>query len=134
VKETAAIFFYRTGGTVMKALKFVALVVLTFVFGSGLVFAASQEATIDKGSALFNDPKLGTIGKSCNTCHKNGKNLEKAAAKKDLETTVNACITGALKGKALDAKSADMQSLVLYIKSFSADKKPAAVKKGPVGC
>ena len=118
----------------MKAFKFVALVVLTFVFGSGLVFAASQEATIDKGLALFNDPKLGTIGKSCNTCHKNGKNMEKAAAKKDLETTINACITGALKGKALDAKSADMQSLVLYIKSFSADKKPAAVKKAPVGC
>ena len=128
----------------MKALKFVALVVLTFVFGSGLVFAASQEATIDKGKAqeatldkglaLFNDPKLGTIGKSCNTCHKNGKNMEKAAAKKELEATINACITGALKGKALDAKSADMQSLVLYIKSFSADKKPAAVKKAPVGC
>jgi hypothetical protein len=83
---------------------------------------------------LFNDSKLGTAGKSCNTCHKDGKGMVKAAAKKDLEDTINSCITGALKGKALDVKSVDMQSLVLYIKSFSADKKPAAVKKAPVGC
>jgi len=118
----------------MKALKLVALVVLIIVFVSGLVFAASQEAMIEKGKALFNNPKLGTVGKSCNTCHKNGKDMEKAAEKKDLEVTINACITGALKGKALDAKSADMQSLVLFIKSIAADKKPAAVKKAPVGC
>jgi cytochrome c553 len=118
----------------MKALKLGALVVLTFVFGSGLVFAASHEAIIEKGKALFNEPKLGTVGKSCNTCHKNGKNMEKAAAKKDLEATINNCITGALKGKALDAKSAEMQSLVLYIKSVASEKAPAAVKKAPVGC
>jgi cytochrome c len=118
----------------MKTLKFVVLVVLVIVFGAGLVFAASQEATIDKGKALFNDPKLGIVEKSCNTCHKDGKGMEKAAGKKDLELIINSCITGALKGKALDVKSTDMQSLVLYIKNFAADKKPSAVKKAPVGC
>jgi cytochrome c len=60
--------------------------------------------------------------------------MEKAAAKKDLEVIINSCITGSLKGKALEVKSVDMQSLVLYIKSFAAAKKPAAVKKAPVGC
>lgn len=118
----------------MKAIKFMVLVVVVLVFGSSLVFAASQEATIDKGKILFNDSNLGKSGKSCNTCHKDGKGMEKAVAIKDLEGTVNSCITGALKGKALDVKSADMQSLVLYIKSFAASNKPGAVKKAPVGC
>jgi len=118
----------------MKAHKLVVLVVLVIVLGSGFVFAGSHEATIDKGKALFNDPKLGTAGKSCNTCHNDGKGMEKAAAKKDLEIMINSCITGALKGKALDVKSADMQSLVLYLKSFAADKKPAAVKPSHTGC
>lgn len=118
----------------MNAIKFMVLVVLVVVFGSGIVLAASHESTIDKGKILFNDPNLGKSGKSCNTCHKDGKGLEKATAKKDLEDTVNSCITGALKGKALDVKSADMQSLVLYIKSFAASTKPGAVKKAPVGC
>lgn len=118
----------------MKAHKFVVLVVLVIVLGAGLVFAASQEATVDKGKALFNDTKLGTVEKSCNTCHKDGKGLEKAAGKKDLEVIINSCITGALKGKTLEVKSTEMQSLVLYIKSFAADKKPSAVKKAPVGC
>ncbi len=118
----------------MKALKLVLLAVLVIVCSSGFVFAASHEATVDKGKALFNDPKLGTTEKSCNTCHKDGKGMEKAAAKKDLEVIINSCITENLKGKALDIKSEDMQSLVLYIKSFAAEKKPAAVKKAPVGC
>lgn len=117
----------------MNAVKFAVLVVLVVAFGSGLVFAAHHEATIDKGKALFNNSKLGTAGKSCDTCHKDGSGMEKAASKKDLEDMINTCITGALKGKALDEKSTDMQSLVLYIKSF-ADKKPSAVKKAPVGC
>ena len=118
----------------MKDLKIVVLVVLVIIFGSSFVFAASEEATIDKGKTLFNDPKLGTVGKSCNTCHKEGKGMEKAAAKKDLEVTINSCIKASLKGKALDVNSVEMQSLVLYIKSLAADKKPAAVKKAPVGC
>ena len=116
----------------MKALKLVVLVVLVIGVASGLVFAAHHEATIDKGKALFNDTKLGTVGKSCNTCHKDGKDMEKAAAAKDLEDTINTCITGALKGKALEVKSVDMQSLVLYLKNFAADKKPSAVKKLPL--
>jgi hypothetical protein len=35
---------------------------------------------------LFNDPKFGggTAGVSCNSCHLDGRGLEKAADKKDL--------------------------------------------------
>lgn len=117
----------------MKALKIVFTAVLAVAIGAGLVFAMQHEASVEKGKALFNDPKLGTTGKSCNDCHAGGKGAEKAAAKKDLENTVNQCITQGLKGKALDVKSVEMQSMVLYIKSLGGESK-AAPKKAPVGC
>jgi cytochrome c len=85
--------------------------------------AAMDQTSVDKGKALFNDPKLGTTGKSCNDCHPNGKGVEKAAGKKDLVSIVNVCVTKALKGKALDANSVEMQSLVSYINSLGSEKK-----------
>jgi cytochrome c len=118
----------------MKGVKTVIAIVLAALLGTGIALAVQNEASIDKGKALFNDPKLGTTGKSCNDCHPNGKGVEKAAAKKDIEKIVNSCITQGLKGKALDVKSVEMQSMVLYIKSFGGDTKPAAPKKAPVGC
>ncbi len=108
------------------------LAVLTMTMGVGLAFAIEHEASIEKGKALFNDPKLGTSGKSCNDCHTNGKGLDKAGTKSNLEEIINGCITQLLKGKALDPKSAEMQSMVLYVKSFSQNK--PAVKKPSVGC
>ncbi len=117
----------------MKDLKVIIVMVLALSFIAGIAFAVQNEASMDKGKALFNDPKLGTSGKACSACHADGKGLEKAAAKSDLENTINACITKGLKGKALDVKSMEMQSLALYIRSFGA-KKPSATKKPAVGC
>jgi hypothetical protein len=118
----------------MKGLKMiVVIVVVSFVaFGIALAEHHDQAGTLDKGKAMFNDPKLGTIGKACNDCHQNGKGLENAAAKQDLEQIVNGCITQGLKGKPLDVKSPEMQSLVSYIKSFGGGKKQG--KKAAVGC
>ncbi len=117
----------------MKRATITVVLVLAATLEVGIVFAASQEATVEKGKTLFNDPKLGTNGKSCNTCHPNGKGLEKAGVKSDLESTINGCITIPLKGKALDPKSVEMQSLVLYIKSLG--EKPAVAPQRPhVGC
>jgi cytochrome c len=93
-----------------------------------VVYAMQHEATADKGRMLFNDTKLGTNGKSCNDCHKDGAGLEKAGVRKDLETMVNACITKALNGKSLKTSSAEMQSLVLYIKGLGSEKKPSGKK------
>lgn len=109
--------------------RFVVFVVMAlFVLAAGgMVYAAHHEASVEKGKALFNDAKLGTTGKSCNDCHKDGKGVEKAGSMKDMESMVNKCITQALQGKALDAKSIEMQSMVLYIKSLSK-------KKAPIGC
>lgn len=117
----------------MKAVTTAAGIVLTVFLGAGITFAV-QEASVERGKALFNDPKLGTTGKSCNDCHSGGKGIEKAGAKKELVTIVNACVAEALQGKALDVNSPEMQSIILYIKSLGEKKPAAAPKKAPVGC
>lgn len=104
------------------------LIVLGLVFSGA--FAAGDAA---KGKALFNDKKFAGGSKACNDCHANGRNMEKAADRKEfkimgktqksLEEAVNACIEGGNKGKAIDAKSAQMQDMVAYIKSFKAAEK-----------
>jgi cytochrome c len=102
----------------MKAAIIAFLLLFAAVLAGNITFAAQSEATIEKGKALFNDSKLGTSGKSCNSCHPDGKGLEKSGSNPDLEATINGCITIPLKGKALDPKSVEMQSLVLYLKSL----------------
>jgi cytochrome c peroxidase len=104
----------------MKGLTIVILLVVLALLGAGMVYAAPNEASVAQGKALFNDPKLGTSGKTCGSCHPNGSGLEKAAAIKDLPQRVNNCISKPLKGNPLDVKSTQMQSLVLYIKSIGA--------------
>ena len=116
----------------MKMVYSALIVVLAFSLGVGVVGAAEQ-ASLEKGKALFNNVNLGTVGKSCNSCHADGKGLEKAGANADLAGVVNTCITKGLHGTALKVDSADMQSMVLYIKSFGS-KKPAEKKKAAVGC
>jgi len=116
----------------MKIMKIVFILVLATAVGIGIAFAAEQ-ASVEKGKAMFNDTKLGTVGKSCNSCHADGKGLEKAGAKSDLPDVINTCITKALQGTAINVKSADMESMVLFIKTLEG-KKPAAKKKAAVGC
>lgn len=111
----------------MKRLLVFVAVALFAIAAAGMVFAAHHEASVEKGKALFNDAKLGTTGKSCNDCHKDGKGVEKAGSMDDLETVINNCITKGLQGKALDAKSIEMKSMSMYIKSLGK-------KKAPVGC
>jgi cytochrome c peroxidase len=94
-------------------------------------FAAGN---IEKGKALFNDPKLGTTGGTCNTCHPDGKGLEKAGlhSKKEwknpggvwlnLEDANNVCIMMAVKGKTIDPRSKEMIDLTAYIRSLAKKK------------
>ena len=100
--------------------------VVTFAFAAG-------EA--EKGKALFNDSKFAGGVKACNSCHPDGKGLEKAGDKKEfhimggvqksLEEAINTCIVNANKGKAIDVKSDQMKQMAAYIKTLKA-KKPAA--------
>ena len=98
---------------------------------TGLPFSFSLAAgDAAKGKALFNDAKLGnnTSGQSCNSCHPDGKGLEKAGDRKDLEAFVNSCIENALKGKPIDSKSQEMANLVAYIRSLKGTGSPAKKK------
>ena len=111
----------------MKILRIGFLSVVAFGFFFTLAMAAGD---VGKGRALFNDPKLGgaTAGVSCNSCHPDGKGLEKAGDRKDLKAFVNSCIENALKGKAIDPKSKEMDDMVVYIRSLKG-KKPAEIPK-----
>ena len=101
----------------MKGLKIAMLSMVSL----GLIFSLAMAlGDMEKGKALFNDPKFGggTAGVSCNSCHPDGKGLEKAADRKDLEKFVNTCIKNPLKGKGIDTKSGEMADIVAYIKSL----------------
>ncbi len=116
----------------MKTAKIVMLSMIVVGLVFTFAFAAGDAA---KGKALFNDAKFAGGSKSCNECHAGGKGMEKAADKKEfnlmgktqksLEEAVNVCIVGANKGKAIDAKSAQMQDIVAYIKSLKPKKASA---------
>lgn len=82
---------------------------------------SGEEASVELGRQLFNNKGLGasTNETSCNTCHDNGEGLEKAGAKADLAAMINRCITGPLKGQALNEKTVAMESLKLYIRSLA---------------
>jgi cytochrome c peroxidase len=126
----------------------IAKIALLTLVACGVMFSLALAAgDVEKGKAMFNDPKLGggTSGKSCNSCHPDGKGLEMAAHKKEwttpggvqktLEGAVNTCITMALKGKALNPKSPEMANIVAYIKSLKGMKSEMPKKEKAVeGC
>jgi len=117
----------------MRSGRLLMTILVAIALSAGTGFAMKHEASAEKGKALFNDPKLGTNGKSCNDCHPNGKDMEKAANNPGLPKVINGCITQPLNGKALNEKSVEMQSLILYIKNVGGSGK-AAPRKPPVGC
>ncbi len=128
----------------MKSLKIVALIAIAMLLASAVF--AMHHTPEDRGKTLFNDPKLGggTSGKSCNTCHPDGKGLEGVGSKtmwknpggefKSLEEAVNVCITMALKGTALDVKSEQMKDLVAYLNSLKPKAGKMHKNKSAAGC
>jgi mono/diheme cytochrome c family protein len=115
----------------MKHLSLIITMFFSVLLGAGIT-ASGEKASVKKGKALFNDPELGSSGSSCNTCHTDGRGLEKAAKKRKwiiggkvhstLEEAINYSIVTGLRGSALNVESAEMQSLVLYIKSLGGKK------------
>jgi len=118
-------------------MKYFKLAMLSAMAVGLIVSFAFAEGDVEKGKALFNDPKaFGAPGeKSCSSCHPNGTGLEHAGArgKKDwtnpggkwlsLEDASNVCIMLANKGKTIDPRGAEMMDLVAYIKFLHKAKK-----------
>ena len=96
-------------------------VIMLILLATASLALADNGASLARGKELFTSPQLGTNGRSCSSCHPDGKKLEKAAAydEADLGGIINQCITKPLKGKALDPNSSDMKSLILYLKSLA---------------
>ena len=119
----------------MKRSAMVLIALGVALLGAGKAFPETkpEQASIEKGKALFSDPRLGTTGRSCSTCHAGGKGLEHAGASRDLAATINKCITAALKGKTLDTASVEMQSLVLYLQDLGKAASGAAPARAPEG-
>ncbi len=100
----------------MKWLRFLML----FPLALGITFSHAYGAEdVAKGKAFFTDPEFagGSAGKSCNSCHPDGKGAAKAADKKDVREIINQCIVNALHGKAIGPNSDEMDDLVDYLKS-----------------
>lgn len=82
--------------------------------------APEAEPGLARGAELFASQTLGTSGESCAECHPDGKGIEDLGEYDDsqLAEMINACITKPLQGKALAADSAEMRSLILYLRSL----------------
>ncbi len=97
------------------------IVFLAIIFGLFSHLAMGQEASVQLGEKLFNDPTIGesTNPESCNACHPGGHGLEEAGARPNLSETINYCIEKPLKGRKFDEDSVEMKSLIKYIKSLN---------------
>lgn len=95
----------------------------TVLLAIGACASADKEPSASDGEKLFNDPKLsGSVNaSSCATCHPDGKGLEKAFENPKLVSVINVCISGPLKGQALEENSVDMQSLKEYVESLGGE-------------
>ena len=105
------------------------MAVSAVVFAFGQPSASAQEngkPSIKLGKKLFNDPDLGTNGKTCASCHASDDAIAGLAAKKTwfggkaktLEQAVNICIEGPLAGKALPQDSIKLKAMSEYMKSL----------------
>ncbi|MBI5556193.1 MAG: hypothetical protein HY885_00990 [Deltaproteobacteria bacterium] len=82
---------------------------------------SAEEASVELGQKLFNNPGLGASknDKSCNSCHENGKGMDKAGKNPELALMINKCIKGPLQGEGISEDSVAMRSLKLYIQSLA---------------
>lgn len=118
----------------MKMKKVFMLMFVVTILTAGAAYAGD----VAKGKALFNDVNLGTNGKSCNSCHTGGKDINSTkkiytilgSTQDSLEDAVNVCIKMALNGEPLEKDSAKMKDMVSYLKSLSDTKKSKSVSPG----
>jgi len=114
--------------TVMLGLFFLVAVVSAFAEESTEADLKNLDeefiAVVEKGRALWVDPKLGTNGVTCGQCHPNAANTHPETYPKfqkqigkviGLRNMINVCIRNPLKGAELDFDSPEMIALEAYI-------------------
>ena len=85
---------------------------------------AIESPSLELGKTLFESSELGTKGRSCSSCHAEGKGLELIGDFNDeeLKDIINACIRDALGGQLISVESQEMLALMSYVRTF---QKPA---------
>lgn len=103
----------------MKAILVTAIGCALFIAGQSA--AAGDPELQARGATLFASPQLGTTGTSCTSCHPDGRRLQGAidATDSELATTINQCIAGPLKGKAIAPDSIEMKALMLQVRALA---------------
>ncbi len=96
------------------------IVVINILLMSGLLAYAIETPSLSLGKTLFESAELGTKGRSCNTCHPQGKGLNMVGDFNDteLKDIVNACLRDALGAKIISPDSQEMNALVGYVRKF----------------
>ena len=81
---------------------------------------ANESPSLSLGKTLFESTELGTKGKSCQTCHSQGKGLDMIGDFNDeeLKDIINACLRDALGGKTISVESQEMVALHDYVRKF----------------
>ncbi len=96
------------------------ILVLGILLMTGFCAYAIEAPSLSLGKTLFESEQLGTKGRSCATCHPQGKGLDMVGDFNDteLKDIINACLRDALGGQLISEESQEMNALAGYVRKF----------------
>jgi cytochrome c peroxidase len=96
------------------------IIALSLLLMTGICAQATEAPTLDLGKTLFESTALGSTGRSCATCHPQGKGLSRVGDFSDaeLKDIINACLRDALHAEMISVESQEMDSLLAYVRKF----------------
>lgn len=96
------------------------ILLLVILLTIGFSAAAIEAPSVGLGKTLFESAELGSKGKSCSSCHPEGKGLDKVGDFNDteLKDIINACFRDALGAAMISTDSQEMDALLAYVRSF----------------
>jgi cytochrome c len=96
------------------------IIALGILIVTGLQAQAIESPSLSLGKTLFESAELGSKGKSCASCHPQGKGLGMVGDFNDMELKdiINACLRDALGAELISTDSQEMNALLAYVRKF----------------
>lgn len=96
--------------------------IIVFFLAVLIPFTVCADKDSITGENLFRSTDLGTNGRSCSSCHPDGKGLDKIADFDDvmLRDIINACIRDAMKGELLAEGAKELRLLAEFVRRYQA--------------